>query len=203
MTPRQSQQLWAGFEEPVHQSQQAFKAILKAMSEPGVIVGLDGPEPMGDLCPAAWATLLTLTDNDTAVWISPGLAHRGVEDNLRFHCGVPISTESDLADFAVLTLDEWSCLDGFATGNHETPHQTTTLIVQVPALDEGHAYQLSGPGIQDCRPVHVSGLTDDHLRLFENNRQRFPTGLDIVLVSADQLLGLPRTTRIQLLEEEH
>lgn len=59
---------------PVQDAQHSFRRLLKAMSEPGVIVALHqlkrGWQPLNI---ATTSVLLTLADNDTPVWLSTPL----------------------------------------------------------------------------------------------------------------------------------
>jgi len=90
------------FDSPVHDAQQCFRRLLKAMSEPGVIVSLQllrhGWQPLGV---ATTSVLLTLVDSDTPVWLSPSLANDIVRSNLRFHTGTRIADTPDEAVFAI------------------------------------------------------------------------------------------------------
>lgn len=199
MTAVNTEHLWAGFADPLQQAQQTFRAILKALSEPGEVRTLDATDTDGTIEPATWSVLMTLTDQDTPVWISPMLDRDSVRDNLRFHCGAPVAAQAGEASFAVLAAEEWIGLEPFAGGDDENPHQSATLIIQVASLSEGPGYRLSGPGIRDNRDVRIDGLSDLHLRLLSANRERFPAGIDLILVSGRQILGLARTTRLEAL----
>ena len=61
--------LLASFNHPVADAQRAFRRILKAMSEPGVMVSLPLQQGWGALSPAATALLLTLVDQESPVWL--------------------------------------------------------------------------------------------------------------------------------------
>jgi len=201
MTRVNMNRLWSGFEDPVDQAQRTFRAVLKALSEPGTRLELDAPVGDGEFAPAGWAILMTLADSDTPVWISPRLETGALTDNLRFHCGAPLTTEPEKAAFAVCHSDEPLDLDRFSHGDDADPHRSATLLMQVPSLCEGGRYRLSGPGIESQSDVRIDGLTDVHLRQLADNRNQFPAGIDLILVSDRQVLGLPRTTDIQPIEE--
>ena len=66
--------LETAFMLPVQDAQHSFRRLLKAMSEPGVIVALHqlkrGWQPLNI---ATTSVLLTLADNDTPVWLSAPL----------------------------------------------------------------------------------------------------------------------------------
>lgn len=71
--------LETAFMLPVQDAQHSFRRLLKAMSEPGVIVALHqlkrGWQPLNI---ATTSVLLTLADNDT-----PGVACRAIEQRYR------------------------------------------------------------------------------------------------------------------------
>ena len=181
-----------GFNDPVHESQAAFRAVLDALSEPGRIVAIGtGLTPPAPLDPATAAILLTLVDSDTPLWLDP--AADAAEPWLTFHTGAPC-TAPEAAAFAVsLSLPD---LRWFNAGTHEAPEQGATLIVQVPALGRGHAWQLSGPGLQSTATLHVTGLPDDFAAQWARNAARFPRGIDLVLCAGTSAVALPRTTAV-------
>ena len=77
--------LQTAFNLPVQDAQQSFRRLLKAMSEPGVIVALHqlkhGWQPLGL---ATTSVLLTLVDGDTPVWLAPSVDNDIARQNLRF-----------------------------------------------------------------------------------------------------------------------
>ncbi|EIH4233465.1 phosphonate C-P lyase system protein PhnH [Escherichia coli] len=68
--------LETAFMLPVQDAQHSFRRLLKAMSEPGVIVALHqlkrGWQPLNI---ATTSVLLTLADNDTPVWLAAPLSN--------------------------------------------------------------------------------------------------------------------------------
>ena len=76
---------------PVQDAQHSFRRLLKAMSEPGVIVALHqlkrGWQPLNI---ATTSVLLTLADNDTPVWLAAPLSNDIVSQSLRFHTGATL-----------------------------------------------------------------------------------------------------------------
>jgi alpha-D-ribose 1-methylphosphonate 5-triphosphate synthase subunit PhnH len=181
-----------GLTDPVHDSQAAFRALLAAMSEPGHIVTIgSGLTPPAPLDPATAAILLTLVDSDTPLWLD--LAAEAAEPWLTFHCGAP-QTAPEAASFAVaLDLPD---LRWFNVGTHESPERGATLIVQVPALGTGRAWQLSGPGLQSTAALRVTGLPDDFATQWAGNTDRYPRGIDLVLCAGQSAVALPRTVAV-------
>jgi alpha-D-ribose 1-methylphosphonate 5-triphosphate synthase subunit PhnH len=68
----------------------------------------------------------------------------------------------------------------------------------VPSLTGGPDLVLRGPGINDHWLAAPQGLPADFLAQWADNRVLFPRGVDLLLVSGGQVMGLPRTTRITM-----
>jgi len=224
-----SDRLWPAFNNPVAQSQQAFRLILKAMSEPGVPVIFDDEQftlsngqPFtvysGIVAGASYVLALTLLDQDVKVWLSPDMERSAFSENVRFHCGCQIVTDSESADFAWMSVDEWSTSSAYKMGSNENPHQSATLVIQCgnviqcvddwqalaagrPGMTDALTLKLSGPGIKHTREIMVPELTVAHLQLLQANHQLYPLGKDILLTSNNSLVALPRSTRVELADK--
>jgi len=199
-----AQLLIAGFSDPVQQSQQLFRQLLSATSEPGTIQQIDAtPQHPAGLNAASWALALSLFDADCAVWLSPSLAAQpALVSNLLFHCQTRLVDYADEADFALCNADELETLKLFNFGSAEYPASSTSLIVQVPALSDEPHWQLSGPGIEHTRGVSIAGLCEPLQQELVCSRDRFPCGIDCFFSCGNQLLALPRSTRITIAQEE-
>ncbi len=199
-----SNALIAGFDDPVQHGQQVFRALLKAMSEPGTLIDLelDLTTP-GQLNNSTWQTLLSLLDADTQLWLSPSLnSDESVTSNLRFHCQSPIIDGSKTADFAVALADELPVLTDLDWGTAEYPDRSTTLIVQVPALSDEPHWELTGPGIESRKTARIAGLSEEFRQALINSRKRFPLGVDCIFCCGSKLLALPRSTQIREMRPE-
>lgn len=186
--------LTPGFAEPVPAAQSCFRALLEAMSRPGLIQALAAlPEAPTPLAPAAAAVLLTLADADTPVWTDAGPA---AEHWIRFHAGCPLVADPAAAAFLLAT----GAPPGLAlleAGTEEEPHRSATLILQVTGLEPGAGWTLRGPGIRDTHRLHAAGLPAGFAAAWTANAACFPRGVDLVLCAGDRLAALPRTTRIE------
>jgi alpha-D-ribose 1-methylphosphonate 5-triphosphate synthase subunit PhnH len=186
--------LLPGFVDPVAGAQLAFRAVLDALSHPGLVVpcgeGLEAPAP---LAPAAAAVLLALVDADTPLWLDAGGA---AEAWARFHCGAPLLAGPAGAAFAVATGTP-PPLDQLDAGTDEAPQRSATLVLQVAALTEGTGWRLSGPGIAASRRLRVEGAPPGFVRHWAANRALFPRGVDVILCAGRHLAALPRTVRIE------
>lgn len=186
--------------DSVHDAQAAFRCVLAALSEPGLIQTLPmeiiGPAPLNA---ATTALCLTLADFETPVWLDDRADMAAVESYLRFHCGCPLASDPATAAFAVVVDPEQGiALDRFAQGSIDYPDRSATLLIQVPTLDSGPAHRLSGPGIESTRTLHAGGLPENFALLWQRNTARFPLGVDLVFCCGNAIVGLPRTTQIHV-----
>lgn len=187
----------AGFDDPVQQSQQAFRALLDAMARPGrvTMVETDVGHPDG-LAPALAAALLTLADLDTPVWLGPGFDSDIMKTWLRFHSGAPLATKPDQAAFALLDAAQMSALETFSFGTDESPERGATLLIQVPDLTGANAMIWRGPGIKEGISMPFCGLDQGIWQQRAALSIEFPRGLDLYLGCGRDLVGLPRSTAI-------
>ncbi len=188
----------AGFSDPVHQSQAAFRGLLSALSEPGTIRTLsEAVAPPQGLCTAAATALLTLADYETPIWLPERLRDGEAGAWLRFHCGATLVSEPAEAVFAVLAAEAGEpALASFAAGTDLFPDRSATVIVQCSALEGGEPVRLSGPGIATERGIAPAGLRPGFWREFATNAELYPLGIDIVLACGDAVIGLPRSTQV-------
>jgi alpha-D-ribose 1-methylphosphonate 5-triphosphate synthase subunit PhnH len=189
----------AGFADPVHDAQAAFRRVLEALSRPGRPMAIGSPVKGLALAPAMAHLLLALTDDDTPVW------WQNEEDSLtawlRFHTGATVAAQPAKAAFAVLRdALRIPPLDSFSTGSADAPEHSTTLLVEVASLDDGPAVEWHGPGIQTVQIVRLAGLPEDFWLQWQANHAAFPQGVDIVFTCEGAAVGLPRTTRVRRLE---
>ena len=197
----QEQTLEGGFAEPVFGAQVTFRALMDALANPGMVQALSAQlEAPAGLAPDLAAVALTMCDHDTTLWLDPALAETpGVIAWLRFHTAAPLTTDPGRAQFALVSsADALPALDRFALGTDEYPDRSTTIALSVPSLSGGPDLVVRGSGINDHGHIAPQGLPADFLALWANNRATFPRGVDLLLVSGGQVLGLPRTTRISM-----
>ena len=193
-------QVSAGFADPVHDAQTAFRAVLDALSRPGRRVAIGQPVNSLALGPAMAHLLLALTDDDTAVWWQQD--DRAAAHRLSFHTGAHRAATPQDAAFAVLDSDaDMPPLAAFAAGSVDAPERSATLLLEVASLDAGPAVEWRGPGILGMQTVQITGLPDNFWTQWHANHASLPQGVDIIFTCAGAALGLPRTTRVRRLEE--
>ncbi len=188
-----------GFDEPVYQSQECFRAVMNAMAMPGTIGEI--PRPLAAPMPLNAATasvLLTLCDYETQVWLSPSLAQSDIRDWVEFHAGAPIVETVLDARFAFATsADELPVLGTCALGTDEYPDRSATIVLQVTSLDGGAQLLLTGPGIKGSHQIAPADLPADFALLWEGNGALYPRGVDLVLTCGAQFICLPRSVKIR------
>lgn len=183
-----------GFADPVADTQGCFRAVLDAMARPGRIheagVGLTPPAP---LAPASAAVLLTLVDHDTPLWLD--LHAAASREWIAFHCGAPFATEPEACAFALaLSLPDLAALPA---GSHEAPERSATIILQVREFERGQQFRLEGPGLREPAVITIDGLPTDFASVWQQNRARFPLGVDLILCAGTRLAALPRSVTVQ------
>ncbi|KHS87980.1 carbon-phosphorus lyase complex subunit [Pectobacterium brasiliense] len=186
----------ASFAQPVADAQCAFRRILKAVSEPGVMVTLLLQQGWGRLSPASTAVMLTLVDRDTPLWLDDALDDESLRSNLRFHTGA-ILTRDESAAFALLHVSSAIALSRFSAGDVMSPEKSTTAIIEISGLTGGTPLRLSGPGLETSRVVEPQ-LPPDMLRYLCHRPDPFPQGIDLMFTCADALMALPRTTHVEV-----
>lgn len=190
--------LCAGFDDPVHQSQHVFRRALTALSEPGTVQYVSQRQAPESIHTATYQLCLALLDADTPLWIAPDLRTDALVSALRFHCGCRLVDEPGQADFALIAPGFDGDLTHFAQGIDEYPDRSTTVIVQVESLDEAGMWVLRGPGIDGVRQVGITGLDPRWPGMLAANSSRFPCGVDLLFTAGTSLMGLPRTTQVEI-----
>jgi len=178
------------------ESQAAFRAAMEAMARPGEIKTMRGVTAPSSLAPATAALMKSLSDYETPIWLDTKLSVSAVKDWIRFHTGAPIVEDKRAAAFALIAdPSRMPDFTQFALGNEEYPDRSTMLIVQIERF-RGEVIHISGPGIKGRRSLAAEPLPDDFAARFSANRELFPRGVDLVLVSGDEIVALPRSVRI-------
>lgn len=161
----------------------AFKAVMWALSRPGVVRDL--PEPgMGQILEA-------LIDRECAVHCAdPMLADMAARRGA-------IAVAIEEADH-VFVADIMEDLPGrLRRGSDLYPEDGATLIA--PAiLGHGSRLRLSGPGVNGDLVIAVGGILAGFWQC-RTRETRYPTGFEILLIDGVRLLGVPRTTMVEVL----
>ncbi|MGP2544622.1 phosphonate C-P lyase system protein PhnH [Yersinia sp. 2541 StPb PI] len=186
------------FEHPVDDAQHTFRRILKALSEPGVLVTLPHATGWQPLNPATTSVLLTLADQETPLYLDAALNSDRVQHNVRFHTGAPLTTCGDKSSFSLfnneITAEQ---LATCPAGNELSPEQSTTVVIQTDSLHHGMPLRLRGPGIEHSRTV-APHLPATVLNYLLNRPAAFPAGIDFLFTCGENLMAIPRTTHVEV-----
>ena len=163
-----------------------YDALMWALARPGTIHTL--PEPGVELIAE------TLIDRECRVFsqdaaLLPVIAATGATFG-----------PADAADHAFLSLDGsagLAALSVLPAGSLVYPDEGATVFANA-RLGEGHRLRLSGPGIETTLEIAVGGLPDD-VWAIRAARCLYPTGFELFLIDGDRVLGLPRSTKIEVL----
>lgn len=186
-----------GFADLVLGAQNVFRAVMEALARPGTRQSIASDAlPPAPLTPELGAVALTLCDHDTLVWLDPVLAaNEAVTAWLAFHCGAPLTSEIGEAAFALVSdVGLLPGLERFGQGTDEYPDRSTTVVLAARADDR--SVTLKGPGIKDQLTTALPLPGGDFSDQWAENRERFPRGVDLLVVRDGTVVGLPRTTRI-------
>ncbi|NEO88217.1 MAG: phosphonate C-P lyase system protein PhnH [Spirulina sp. SIO3F2] len=185
-----------GFANPVHDAQRTFRALLDALARPGLIQTTAHVAPPDGLAPSCAAAALTLLDLETTVWLQPSFSE-DARAWLLFHTGCRFTIDPQTADFALIQdLATAPSLFAFSHGTAEYPEASTSLLIQLPDLENGEAVMLQGPGIKDSICITLP-LTVNYWQQWQAMTEGYPLGLDAWYFAGDRVLGLPRTARVQ------
>ncbi|WP_183728526.1 phosphonate C-P lyase system protein PhnH [Paraburkholderia sp. WP4_3_2] len=197
-----------GFADPVHDTQAVFRTLLNALSRPGTIELIETPLPAAEAIEAAsdgtpraglaaFAALLALADYATPIWLAQPDA--ALAAALRFHADAPLAATPREAAFAyVHDAAMLPPLDTFACGTAESPEQSATVFVRVDSLTDGAPLTLSGPGIQTTQRFAPTGLPASLWQERAALAPLFPCGIDFYFVCGARIVGLPRSTRVEV-----
>ena len=196
---KQASGLAPGFSNPSLDSQQVFRLLLDAMARPGTVVDLSFvPAGTGMGGRAFGAVALTLFDFETPLWLSSSLGGTAFETWVRFHCSAPIVPEPEACSFALaLGLEELPELSRLPLGDPRYPDRSATVVLSLPSLTGGTPVWLEGPGVDGRRELAPEGLTLAFWDALAANRAQFQLGLDFIFCAGDELVSLPRTTRVR------
>jgi alpha-D-ribose 1-methylphosphonate 5-triphosphate synthase subunit PhnH len=192
-------ELPAGFADKVLLAQSTFRSVMDAMARPGTVQGIPAAAgaPAGVMRGTA-AIALTLFDHDTPLWLDPLMSEASdVVKWLKFHTGAPVIADPSICSFALIgDARSLPGLDRFAFGSNEYPDRSTTVILQVESLTQGPTLELRGSGIDGTAVLQAAIQPADLFERLAINATLFPRGIDVVLVTDDAIVAIPRTTRL-------
>lgn len=161
-----------------------FDALLWALSRPGQIKEL--PQK-GEA-----SIIAALIDRECRVYAGdPRLIPQIMQT------GAQIAEPADADHLFLADLPALGFLQDIRMGCDLYPDEGATLIVRAK-LGIGQRLRLTGPGVNGTTEIALSGLPDG----FWQQRAkmiRYPMGFDMLVLDGAQIIGLPRSTKIEVL----
>lgn len=166
----------------------SFEALMWALSRPGLPRDL----PCAQAQDSHAAIVDALIDRECAVFCDdPDLAQHVSRTGAA-------QVSMDLADHLFLDrLDAADDLRPLRQGSDLHPEDGATMILRAK-LGEGQAVRLSGPGVDGTLELRIAGLPDGFWRS-RAQVMRYPTGFDLFLTDGVTVVGLPRSTAVEVL----
>lgn len=180
------------------QARESFQALMGALSNPGRIFTLPGGALTTDESCAQIG--MTLLDLETSFYTPDRMLRTILElSGARFR--TPASAAylflPDLTLFEPMIMRQTlDMIAQAAVGTITDPDQGATVIVAC-GVGNGQRLQLAGPGIQHRHELCIDHLPIDFWRL-RADMIHYPLGIDIFLVAGSQVIGLPRTTSVEI-----
>lgn len=184
-------------------STRVFRALLRSLAEPGAVVDLPAGAIPAGVAPAL-VVPLALADLDSTVAIvgedpdGPVARLLATATDARW---APVEAASFVVDD---TADPW--VPGRSRrGSALEPERGARLSVSVRGFGghRGTAAWLRGPGVPGSRLLRVDGVRPAWFDALGDTNDGRPAGVDVWLVSDDaRVVGIPRSTRITLVDED-
>ena len=161
-----------------------FEALLWALSRPGHVRPL--PEP------GEGPIINALLDRECRVHAADALL---LPEIMRTGAEVAAIGVADHVWLGAMTSAD--PLAEVSIGSDLYPDDGATVIVRA-TLGSGPAVRLTGPGIDGDVVVQIDGLPDGFWPA-RASRLRYPMGFDLFFLDGERVLGLPRSTTVEVL----
>ncbi len=174
--------------------QKTFRLLMQAFSYPGRVVSLChlSQSPQDSLDNVLTGVLATLADNSVRFHDATGKLKPSILQKLELQLA-----PSDKAQFILAKGDQAPDFTPH-TGSLEEPEYGATVIIQVDSFEKGTLpWVLNGPGIATQHILHVQGLHPEWLKKRTEWNCGFPMGVDVLLVSKNAVVAVPRTILIK------
>lgn len=161
-----------------------YEALIWVLARPGFIKPL--PEP-GFAC-----IIETLVDRECSV-------HADEPDTVQLaeRAGAQLTSVEEADHVFISSLKTADMLKQLAVGSDLHPDNGATLVV-ASNFGSGLPLRLSGPGVDNELEIRVGQLPED-IWATREACSRYPMGFDMFLVDGRQVLGLPRSTKVEVL----
>ncbi|GAB3300770.1 phosphonate C-P lyase system protein PhnH [Epidermidibacterium keratini] len=176
------------------EAQQTFRACLDAFAHPGRPIPIDR-SPLPATVPAAYLPLLALTDLMSPI---AALDDNALISELSIVTGAPIGALAEARWVASTSTPDSAALRRLNPGTALYPERGAVLCQQVDGFEPtDRVLELDGPGIAGTARISLD-LLDDAVLEARAALVDYPCGIDLLLVSDEAILGIPRTTHISV-----
>lgn len=182
----------------LHESQNVFRLLLDALSQPGKIFHL--PAELVTRIPVVEIPLLALLGYDTPFALVGADASR--EQLVARATSGRISDSSAAGYLGVCDSRSELLPLGFCLGTPMRPDTAAQVSVQVSgiftaATESTATLHISGPGVESVNHVMCDGAASGELEFLLRRDWKAPRGLDMWIVGVDgSFIGIPRTSRV-------
>ena len=163
-----------------------FEALMWALSRPGTVQTLPAPGMKG--------LVEALVDRECKVFCDDA----DLSDFVAFTGAALMPAAA--ADHAFMGLDRaegLKNLEQIPVGSALYPDDGAT-VVAFARFGEGQKLRLTGPGIETSVEITLGGLVPG-LWALRAARSRYPAGFDVFFICGTSVIGLPRSTLIEVL----
>lgn len=161
-----------------------YEALMWGLSRPGLPRRLPAAGQEG--------IIETLIDRECAVYTDDTTLAAALS-----RAGADLVTQEDADHLFLTQAPELKALSHLRQGSDLYPDDGATLVICV-SLGHGEKLRLSGPGVDGTVDILVSGLPkgfwDARLKAM-----RYPMGFELFLLDKDQVIGIPRSTSVEVL----
>lgn len=160
-----------------------YEALMWALSRPGLPRGLPSA---GQAC-----LVETLLDRECAAYCEDEAIAQ-----IASRSGAALVAPSEADHLFLAQEPTVAMLHSLRQGSDMYPEEGATLIIPA-SLVRGDGLRLSGPGVDDSIEVAVSGVSAAFW--IERARiMRYPMGFEVFLLDSDRVLGIPRSTKVEV-----
>lgn len=186
-------------------NQQTYRALLNALSRPGEVKdfpaeGDDSLPAVGDLYASTWRTILCLADAEVTVHLAVDDEETEKEIQYLTRCHM---ADASHADYIVIPYDaDETLIESLwreaKQGTLVDPDRSATILLELPEETERSTSLVwSGPGIQAKNEVTLP-WSAAWLDARKEVVSEFPLGVDCFLLARGAVIGLPRTTKVEV-----
>lgn len=188
----------------VHDIQVGYRKVLNSMARPGIIESLLNESNKVDteinFFKSTFLIMLMLLDREVSFnIISKNSADISSIVSQMTYAKVRPANEADYLFVMKDSCEEMlkDTLSKAKIGDLINPNKSATIIAEFEEIINDGNLEFSGPGIKEINKVYISG-NSDWIKAREIKNEEYPLGIDIIcLDKKDNVLCIPRTTRIK------